>query len=333
MESERMGTTVAAGTILATAALVAWTTSCSASEAEPADAEHSTPIRVAHLGREGGDAGAFEQLREDFARRNPGYDVEWCGDLGAYGPARGRAVAFVQHGEAPASVVRADAASERAEPELTVGDVVVLRPGERVEVDGDLSAVVFTVPEPFPASLPSFVRPDWDERITDTPGGCAEETGAYRRILLTWLESVGPYVYRALNCHRVRITDSFSHYHPVDGGFDEFYLVQMVQPGAALHTSAATERIEDPDSVSPEEAPTLFEEHVLEVGDLVYLPRGTVHRGSGGVLAQIITAPGFRPGAEIGVDHHIRAINERLALTGDTALPYREASSTTAVVK
>jgi len=306
---------------------------CSASEAETAGAEDATPIRVAHLGRDGGDPEAFARLRGDFARRNPGYDVEWCADLASYGPARGRVVAFVQSGAAPATVVRAGAAPERAAPDLTVGDVVVLRPGERVDVDGDLSAVVFTVPEPFPESLPAFVRPDWDERITDTPGGCAEETGAYRRILLTWLESVGPYVYRALNCHRVRITDSFSHYHPVDGGFDEFYLVQMVQPGAVLHTSAATDRIEDPGSITRDEAGALFEEHPLEVGDLVYLPRGTVHRGSGGVLAQIITAPGFRPGAEIGVDHHIRAINERLALEGDSALPYREASSTTAVVK
>ena len=70
-----------------------------------------------------------------------------------------------------------------------------------------------------------------------------------------------------------------------------------------------------------------------EVGDLVYLPRGTVHRGFGGVLAQIITAPGFRPGAEIGVDHHLRAINGRLGLTGEDALPFREASASRAVVK
>lgn len=328
-----MQDTVSAGRYFATAALLAGAASCTASVDEPAEEGAATPIRVAHLGQDGGDAAGFDRLREDFARRNPGYDVEWCADLGSYGPARGRAVAFVQAGAAPALVVRAGAASERADPDLTTGDVVLLRPGDRLEVDGELSAVVFTVPEPFPGSLPAFVRPDWDERITDTPGGCAEETGAYRRILLTWLGSVGPYVYRALNCHRVRITDSFSHYHPEDGGFDEFYLVQMVQPGAVLYTSEATARIVDPDTVSRDEARDLFDAHPLEVGDLVYLPRGTVHRGLGGALVQVITAPGFRPGAEIGVDHHLRAINERLGLTGPDALPYREASSTSAVVK
>ena len=39
----------------------------------------------------------------------------------------------------------------------------------------------------------------------------------------------------------------------VDGtgsGFDEFYLVQMAQPGAVLYTSEATIRIEDPTSAS-----------------------------------------------------------------------------------
>ena len=196
-----------------------------------------------------------------------------------------------------------------------------------------LSAVVFTVPEPFPRDLPTFVRPDWDERITDTPGGCAEETGAYRRILLTWLETVGPYVYRALNCHRVRITDSFSHYHPLEGGFDEFYLVQMVQPGAVLYTSDGTERIEDPAAVTRAEAPLLFEKHPLEVGDLVYLPRGTVHRGFGGVLAQIITAPGFE--ARRGDRRRPSPARDQRAARADRRgrAPYREASASRAVVK
>lgn len=294
--------------------------------------ESTSPIRVAHLGAEGGDAAGFDALRADFARRNPGYDVEWRDDADGYAAEDRHVVAFIQSGSAEAMVVR-HGRFEATDPELTVGDVVLLAPGSTLSTEGSLSAVFFTVPEPFPGTLPAFVRPDWDERITDTPGGCAEETGAYRRILLTWLDTVGPYVYRALNCHRVRITDSFSHYHPLKGGFDEFYLVQMVQPGAVLYTSDGTERIEDPSAVSRAEAPLLFEKHPLSVGDLVYLPRGTVHRGFGGVLAQIITAPGFKPGAEIGVDHHLRAINERLGLTGDAALPYREASASSAVVK
>ena len=78
---------------------------------------------------------------------------------------------------------------------------------------------------------------------------------------------------------------------------------------------------------------TLLDVHPLAVGDLVYLPRGTMHRGLGGVLAQVITAPGFKPGAEIGVDHHLFAINERLGLVGDDALPLHAANARQAVVK
>ena len=289
---------------------------CHSAPVRGSDPVAAAPIRVAHLGAEGGDAEGFEALRRDFERRNPGYDVEWRDALDGFEADEHHVVAFIQSGASAARVIDRGSWWTGTEPSLTTGDVVLLRPGEQFMAESALSAVVFTVPEPFPRDLPTFVRPDWDERITDTPGGCAEETGAYRRILLTWLETVGPYVYRALNCHRVRITDSFSHYHPLEGGFDEFYLVQMVQPGAVLYTSDGTERIEDPAAVTRAEAPLLFEKHPLEVGDLVYLPRGTVHRGFGGVLAQIITAPGFRPGAEIGVDHHLRAINGRLGLTG-----------------
>ncbi len=301
---------------------------------EPSGAEAGrTPIRVARLAGSAGHPAALDALRADFERRNPGYALDWRPDLRQYHAGARSVVAFVQTGSTPASVLRADGGILTCEPELTVGDVVLLRPGESLDAKRGLGAVLFEVPQPFAEGLPTFVRPDWDESITDTPGGCAEETGAYRRILLTWLPAIGPYVYRALNCHRVRITDSFAHYHPVIGGFDEFYLVQMVQPGAVLYTSEATTRILDPTSVTAEEARDLMQVHELAVGDLVYLPRGTIHRGVGGVLAQVITVPGFRPGAEIGVDHHLRAINERLKLQGDAALPYRAASSEGAVVK
>ncbi len=291
-----------------------------------------TPIRVAHLGR-GGDATGLGALRADFTRRNPGYALDWRPQLRDYRAGARSVVGFVQTGAATARVERAEGSTVTSDPALTVGDVVLLRPGETLYADQELGVVLFEVPDPFSEGLPSFVRPDWDERITDTPGGCAEETGAYRRVLLTWLTAVGPYVYHALNCHRVRIVDSFAHYHPLNGGFDEFYLVQRVQPGAVLYTSEATDRITDPSSVTDGEAAWLLEVHDLEVGDLVYLPRGTVHRGFGGVLAQIITVPGFRPGAEIGVDHHLRAINQRLGLQGDRALPFRSASSEAAVIK
>jgi len=302
---------------------LSWIASCSVSSVE----QEPVAVKAAHLGRPGGDEVGLAVIRSAFAGRNPGYQLDWreaLGSLSAEGTPR---IVFVQAGEGRGTI------DGGAPSELTVGDIVLLRPGEELRCEGGLSALVFEVPDPLPEELPGFIRPDWDPSITDTPGGCAEETGAYRRILLTWKESVGPYVYHGLNAHRVRITDSFSHYHPLEGGFDEFYLVQMVQPGAHLLTSDRTERIESPGTVTAEEAGGLLESRTLAVGDLVYLPRGTVHRGVGGVLAQVITAPGFVPGAEIGVDHHLRAIDERLGLEGEAALPYHEAASLDAVVK
>ena len=217
--------------------------------------------------------------------------------------------------------------------EVTVGDALVLRPGESLSCSHAVDLLVFDTPLDVHPLVPSFVRPDWDPGLTDQPGGCAEDADAYRRILLTWLSTVGPYVYEGLNAHRVRITDSFSHYHPVTGGFDEFYLVQGLEEGAALLTSTATDRLVDPDSIEASEVAGLVQRQELAVGDLVYLPRGVVHRGLGGVLTQVITAPGFVPGAEIGVDHHLRAINERLGLDGRRALPFHAQASAAAVVK
>lgn len=288
--------------------------------------------RVAHLGATGGDAEGMAALRAAFVERNRGYDLELIDPLEHLEPSATARVAFVQRGEGEGTLSEAgDGASTTSG--LAVGDLVFVRAGEELRVAGGIAALVFHVPLGPPADLPGFVRPDWDSRITDQPGGCAEETGAYRRILLTWKREVGPYVYRALNAHRVRISDSFTHYHPIDGGFDEFYLVQMVQQNARLLTSDQVARIEDPSSVSGAQVAELLRSTSLSTGDLVYLPRGTIHRGLGGVLAQIITVPGFRPGAEVGVDHHLRAIAERFGLEGNTLLPFHEAASSRAVVK
>lgn len=284
-------------------------------------------VKIAHLG-DGGPA--WSQLVQAFEKSNPGYKLRYEQELSALEATSGTLVAFVQEGEGK-SIVHAAAGETRTD--LAVGDIVVLRRGERAEFSGGVSGLIFDVPDGPEEAVPPVVRPDWDPLITDTPGGCAEETGAYRRILLTWQGKVGPYLFHGLNAHRVRISDSFSHYHPVESGFDEFYLVQMLQPGARLLTSEQVDIIERPESVTPEAAATLIRSHELRVGDLVYLPRGTMHRGVGGILAQVITAPGFRPGAEIGLDHHLRAINERLGLTGGAALPYHAAASDRAVVK
>ena len=278
----------------------------------------------------------FDALHAAFTRANPGYDVEYHPRLIELAAAEEPRILFVQkvYGEElPDRETSTSATVGETASELTIGDIVVLRSGERLETAAEIAAVVFTVPESPDASVPTVVRPDWDPGITDVVGGCATEEGAYRRILLTWLRDNGPYTFHALNAHRVRIADSFTHYHPVDGGFDELYLVQMSRPGAKLLTSTQVEAIEQPERVTVDQAAELFEEHELAVGDLIYMPRGTIHRGVGGALVQVITAPGFRPGAEIGVDHHLRAINERLGLAGERAVPSHVGASEQAVVK
>lgn len=265
--------------------------------------------------------GSIDALRAAFVGNNPGYDLQWFPSTRGLGPSDADRVVFVQGPEG------------RTE-KPGVGDILLLRAGERwdLETDGALSLLAFTLPEPLPAQLPGIVRPDWDPEITDTPGGCATEGDAYRRILLTWKPAVGPYILHSLNAHRVRIKNSFSHYHPVVGGFDEFYLVQQAPPAARLLTSGDVAAIEARD-VDREQTKTLVQSRDLHVGDLVYLPRGTMHRGLGGALVQVISVPGFVPHSEIGVDHHLWAINKQLGLRGDAALPFHITAARIKVVK
>jgi hypothetical protein len=262
-----------------------------------------------------------DALRAAFVGNNPGYDLHWIPSTRGLAPIDADRVVFVQGPEG------------RTE-KPTVGDVLLIRAGERWDLAGHgaLSLLAFTLPESLPAQLPNTVRPDWDPKITDTPGGCATEGDAYRRILLTWKPAVGPYILHSLNAHRVRIKNSFSHYHPVVGGFDEFYLVQQAPPGARLLTSSDVASIEARD-VSREQAKTLMQSLDLQVGDFVYLPRGTMHRGLGGALVQVISVPGFVPQSEIGVDHHLWAINKKLGLREDAALPFHVTAARIKVVK
>ncbi|MFT5291040.1 MAG: hypothetical protein ACI8QS_000899 [Planctomycetota bacterium] len=282
-------------------------------------ATQSSVIQIAQLGPE--TSAEFDTLRGAFAGANPGYDIAWhpaCVELEASVENR---VLFVQ------------GPLER-EVEPTVGDILLLPAGETWQAPDEtrIDLLAFQIPSDIPAGLPANIRPDWDPLITDTLGGCAEETGAYRRILLTWLKEKGPYVLHALNAHRVRITDSFSHYHPIEGGFDELYLVQMASIDSRVLTSESVDLIEGED-LTAEQANGLIQSRTLRVGDLVYLPRGTMHRGIGGALVQVISVPGFVPNSEIGLDHHLRAINEKLKLTGGSALPFHAAASSAAVLK
>jgi hypothetical protein len=284
-------------------------------------------MRIAHLGRPHSDPAAFAALRLEFVRRNPSYELDWARGMTHLAAGARARVLFVHGGSS--TVVVGDVTSA-----VDIGDVIVQRPGEELAVLTEpIDVLAFSVPDVPEPGIPAFLRPDQDPEITDTPGGCATETGAYRRVVLTWSGKNGPYNFRALNTHRVRMTDSFSHYHPLENGFDELYLVQHVQQGAHLVTSDKVLHIERPESVSPEDVDGLLRVTPLEVGDLVYVGRGEMHRGVGGVLAHVITVPGFVPGCEIGVDHHLRSINERLGLRGARALPYNAEASEGPVVK
>ena len=288
-------------------------------------------IQTAHLGRAGGDPEGMRALAAAFEAGNPGYSVESAATLQSLEAGASAKAAFITSGAAGARV--SVSGEEVARSSVTVGDLLWLRSGEELTLDAPCDAVLFTVPGELPAELPTFIRPDHDPKITDTPGGCAEEERAYRRILVTWLADNGPYTFEGLNAHRVRMWNSFSHYHPPEGGFDELYVVQEVEEGGRIHTSVARERIEASEELELEEAGALVQTLTPEAGDLMYIPRGVIHRAVGGVLAQVVTVPGFKPGFEIGVDHHLRAINERLGLEGEAALPYQQDASAGPLIK
>ena len=291
------------------------------SEAKEVDVD----MQVAKLGETASES--FKSIQQDFQTRNPGYEIDYLFSVESVPAIDQHRVLFVQEGQPTVTL------TSGVESEVTVGDIIMLAPEVGLQTDSAISLLQFIVPTKFPEEIPQVIRPDWDPNITDVPGGCATETNAYRRILLTWKQEVGKYLYHDLNAHRVRIMDSFSHYHPVEGGFDEFYLVQMALPEAKIITSSKVATIERPDVISKDQVSQLLQNTDLNVGDLVYLPRGVMHRGIGGVLAQVITIPGFIPGSEIGIDHHLKAINESLDLDQTSALPYNLEASNAPLIK
>ncbi len=288
-------------------------------------------LYVARLGRAQGDPEGLAALSEAFAAKNSRYAVSALrGGRELAGTPMARAL-FLTRGEAQAEV-RGES-GDLVSSSVCAGDLLWLRAGESLALDAPCDLVSFDVPGELPAALPSFIRPDHDPLISDTPGGCAEEERAYRRILVTWLAESGPYTFDALNAHRVRMWNSFSHYHPPEGGFDELYIVEDVEPDGKIYTSAQRAEIESPEGLEEFAASQLIQTFIPERGDLIYIPRGTIHRAVGGVLAQVVTVPGFKPGFEIGVDHHLRAINELLGLEGAMALPFQESAAEGPLIK
>lgn len=277
------------------------------------------------LHRDSSPAG-FSALAQAFAERNAGCQLEWLPAAAGLHAREGMSLAFVQGGTA-----RGQCANQSSD--LALGDLVLLAAGQTLELDAALDLLLFNIDSPAPEDVPAFLRPDHDVRLTDTPGGCAQEADAYRRILLTWSKANGPYLCQALNAHRVRMHDSFSHYHPQSAGFEELYLVQHVLPGAKLYWSDRVADIERSADLPREAARGLLQTLPLVAGQLVYLPRGTMHRAVGGALAQVITVPGFVPQQEIGLDHHLRKLQERFAFDGDDTIRFRLDSSHGAVIQ
>lgn len=296
-------------------------------QVEDQSTDEQSPLQALKVNLYEGESDVFPPLKNTFQDQNEGYHIDWLPATLQVDAVAEMRVLFVQRGSGTATLTSKDTSR------IWQGDVILLQPGVEIRTDSLIDYLSFSTPEVAPASLPAFIRPDWDPDITDTPGGCATETGAYRRILLTWLEEVGPYIFHSINAHRVRIMDSFTHYHPKNGGFDEFYLVQMAMPGAHLLVSDRTSLIEDYESMEEHQVAGLLEEISLKEGDLVYLPRGLIHRGMDGVLAQVITIPGFKPGSEIGVDYYLRKINQRFQLNGPDSLPYHYAASSEVLIK
>lgn len=284
------------------------------------------PAIVARLDQPG--APGLEPLAESLAARNPGTAVSFVPKATQLPVSTGTRVAFVQRGEGGA---RVGTATDVVEAPVRVGDVVSLRPGDHATFAPPMDLVVFEIAEPLAAAVPSVIRADFDPKLTDTPGGCATDPGAYRRLLLTWDAARGPYLNHGLNCHRVRIDDSFTHYHPVDGGWDELYLVQEAPEGATLLVCRDTQRLdrEQLSSAGPRldaaDLDDLFEAIPLHAGSLVLIPRGLAHRGLGGAVVQVIAVPGFKPGYEVPLDRAIQRVNGRFALTGGRRLPLHAA--------
>ncbi len=280
------------------------------------------PILISNL-QEGKDE-VFANVQSEFAKNNPGYQLDYLFETQLVEQTDAFRLLFIQQGGGTVDL------NGHASSKFSIGDIIVMRPADQIYSDSVFSALVISSPDELPSDIPPFIRPDWDPNITDVPGGCATESNAYRRILLTWTSSVGKYVYHSVNAHRVRLMDSFTHYHPIDGGFDEFYLVQMAAPTAKLLTSRRVREIENNQEVEKSELENLIQSHSLKVGDFVYLPRGVMHRGLGNALVQVITVPGFVPGAEIGLDHHLLSINNRFK---SLTLPYNKEASAKAIVK
>ncbi|MEM6805331.1 MAG: hypothetical protein AAF696_28295, partial [Bacteroidota bacterium] len=176
---------------------------CSLLKQKVAETKSTDELQIAHLSR--GDLEAFERIRINFSQKNPGYDLSYHAHIKQLKEQDFDRILFVQEGNPDVEL------SSGLKSKTTIGDIILLDAGLRLRADSLMSLLAFKVPEAPTDSIPRVIRPDWDVNITDIPGGCATDSNAYRRILLTWKQEVGHYLYHALNAHRVRIMDSFTH--------------------------------------------------------------------------------------------------------------------------
>jgi len=219
----------------------------------------------------------------------------------------------VTHGTGPVGVQRR---STRVARVVGPGDLVFLRENQRLSTESSIQVLELRMSSPLPSGLPTFVG---FAETTHQDGGASSGWETRRIDVLDWQPGEVP-AYGDLNVKLVQVDDAPTHYHPEEGGFDEIVFVCEAEPGAGVLLSTEREAIEAR-NVERGDVPTLFRPLALSAGDVLFVPRGLVHRPRGRSSAVVIALPGFVPGGEVRLDDDLRAINATLNLEGDAALP------------
>jgi len=220
---------------------------------------------------------------------------------------------LVTQGSGPVGVQRR---STRVARVVGPGDLVFLREGQVLSTESPIQALELRMSSPLPTGLPTFIG-FAESTHPDSEASSGKEP--LRVDVLDWQPGGAP-AYADLNVKLVQLDDAPTHYHPEEGGFDEVVFVRDAEPGAGVLLSTKREAIETR-TVERAEVSTLLRPIALTAGDVLFVPRGLVHRPRGRSSVVVIALPGFVPGGEVRLDDDLRAINAALELEGDAALP------------
>ena len=273
------------------------------------------PVRLARLVPGSAGEADFEHLRADFEAARPGHTLQWhealsqlAGGVGG----RGGSCLLVQSGSAHARL-------GDSESELGAGDLVLVRAGETLVVEGALAGLSLSIQRELPVDLPSWIRFESDPALAqpglrDRGHGLADE-----RALLAWSPEEGPYLCRSINVQRASLASEGAFVHPLAGGFEELILVLEAAPGAsielwplepgAFEPGALEPGSVEPGSVEPAGEPVSAADDArasqrleLQAGELLLVPRGWAHQLRGAGRALWISVPGARPGSSRRVE-------------------------------